>query len=203
MIRIFYGEDRKGISEKVRQIFGEEYEVFEGVSLSSDQLPSLFFGTSLFVNDRRILIKDLGENKEGIFGKIKDYLSTAYDVIIWESKFDKRTAIYKEFSKLGVEMREFKLLESFDSKIALNIFDVALKDGPRAIKMIEKIETNEDPFQFVGLLTTQAIKKFSYRNGSKEKRVLKELSKLDINMKSTQLSPWLLLKSFLLELSSL
>ena len=38
------------------------------------------------------------------------------------------------------------------------IFDVALVDGPKAMKMVEKIENKNDPYRFVGLLATQAIK---------------------------------------------
>ena len=80
---------------------------------------------------------------------------------------------------------------------------MAMRDGKKAVEMVEKIEKTQDPYMFLGLLTSQALKRFEWKQGEKEKRVLKELSKLDIQMKSTTFEPWLLLKSFLLQVSSL
>ena len=54
MIRIFYGDDRVTISEKIKKEFGEEYEVFEGEGLKIEDLPSIFFGASLFSDKRKI-----------------------------------------------------------------------------------------------------------------------------------------------------
>ena len=68
---------------------------------------------------------------------------------------------------------------------------------------LEKIKSEEDPIMFFGLLASQAIKDFSLRQGIKEKRALKELSDLDIKLKTTSFQPWLLIESFLLRLSSL
>lgn len=202
MIKIFFGEDRVTIFSAVRKELGDDYEVFDGENLSVDDLPNIFFGTSLFGETRKILIKDLAENKE-VFEKIQDYLKTTHDVVLWESKLDKRSVIYKTLSKEKVEMTEFKLLEPTNSKEVFDIFDIALRDGQKAIKMVEKIQETNDPFMFVGLLASQAIKKFEYRQGRKEKRVLKELSNLDIQMKSTSIEPWTLIKLSLLKLSSL
>lgn len=202
MIKIFFGEDRVTISSAVRKELGEDYEIFEGENLSADDLPNIFLGTSLFGETRKILIKDLSENKT-VFEKILDYLKTTHDVVLWETKFDKRSAIYKTLSKEKIEMNEFKLLESMNSKEVFDIFDIALRDGQRAVKMVEKIQETNDPFMFVGLLASQAIKKFEFRQGRKEKRVLKELSNLDIQMKSTGIEPWTLIKLSLLKLSSL
>jgi DNA polymerase III delta subunit len=56
---------------------------------------------------------------------------------------------------------------------------------------------------FFGLLASQALKDYSQKQGTKEKRVLKELSKLDLDLKTTSYQPWLLIESFLLRLSSL
>ena len=68
--------------------------------------------------------------------------------------------------------------------------------------MLEKIQSEEDPIMFCGLLISQALKDFNQKQGTKEKRVLRELSKLDLDLKSTSLQPWLLVQSFLLRLSS-
>ena len=81
------------------------------------------------------------------------------------------------------------------------IFDTALSDGPRAVKMLEKVQGDEDPYMFFGLLASQAIKKFEWRQGAKEKRVLKMLSELDMEMKSSTVEPWVLIKATLLRLA--
>lgn len=202
MIKIFFGDDRVTISSAVRKELGEDYEIFEGENLSVDDFPNIFLGTSLFGETRKILIKDLAENKDA-FERIRDYLKTTHDIVLWETKLDKRSAIYKTLLKEKVEITEFKLLAPTNSKEVFDIFDIALRDGQKAVKMIDKIQETNDPFMFVGLLASQAIKKFEFRQGRKEKRVLKELSNLDIQMKSTGVEPWTLIKLSLLKLSSL
>lgn len=202
MIWIFSGDDRVRISVEVKKMLGEGYEVFEGGELTLNDLPSLFFGASLLFEKRKILIKDFSENKEA-FDKIVDYLETEHEVVVWETKLDKRTATYKELKKKGILLQEFKAPEKTNTTIVFNIFDTAFRDGKRAVKMLEQIENEQDPYMFFGLLTTQALKKFEMRQGEKEKRVLRELSKLDKKMKTTSIQPWTLVKSFLLQVSSL
>lgn len=201
MIRIFYGEDRVKIKDAVKAILGDNYEVIENNKIDCALLPSIFLGTSLLAEKRLILIKDLGENKDA-FEKIGDYLDTPHEVILWESKLDKRTSVYKAI-KDKVEIKEFKLAQDVDSKIVFDIYATAKRDGKQAVKMLEQIEDMQDPYMFLGLLASQAIKDYTYRQGTKEKRVLVELSKLDIEMKTSSTQPFLLLKSFLLQLSSL
>ena len=93
--------------------------------------------------------------------------------------------------------------ENVDMNLVFDIFKVAKRDGKKAVEMLEKIETTQDPYMMVGLIASQATKDFEYRQGAKEKRVLAELSKLDMKMKSTSIQPFSLLKSFLLQVSSL
>ncbi|MBR3368849.1 hypothetical protein IKG45_03635 [Candidatus Saccharibacteria bacterium] len=202
MIRIFYGDDRATISAKIKREFGEDYEVFDGENLKFEDLPSIFLGTSLFAEKRKILVKDLSGNHD-VFEKLPEFLNTTHDVIIWETKLDKRTSTFKEMKKAGVEIFEYKLLESTNKNVVFNVFDAAICDGKRAVKMVEAIENEQDPYMFFGLLASQAIKKYEWKQGAKEKRVLKELSKLDMQMKSTAVQPWVLIKAFLIRLSSL
>lgn len=202
MIRVFYGDDRVKAMEEIQRFLGNEYEVLEGVNLKSSDLPSIFQGTTLFGEKRAILLRDCSEN-EAVWSKIADYIGTDHKVAILEMKVDKRKAGYKALQKNGVKMQEFKLLESPDKKIVFDIYDVALRDGKKAVLMCEKIENTNDPYMFVGLLISQAIKKYEWRTGNKEKRVLKELSKLDMQMKTTSMQPWTQVKSFLLRVSSL
>ena len=57
---------------------------------------------------------------------------------------------------------------------------------------------------FFGLMVSQALKKLEWKpNGAKEKRALGKLSELDMLMKTTSIEPWVLVKGFLTQLSSL
>lgn len=205
-IRIFTGDDRVKIGEQVAKELGEGYEVFEGESLDRESLPSLFLGGSLFaIGGRKILIKDFSENSEvwnDFAEKIGDFLKTDADVIIWETKLDKRLSSTKTVLKAGVVVKEFKLAEPVDMKAVFNIYDTALRDGEKAVKELKKIEQTQDPYMFFGLMVSQALRKLEWRpQGAKEKRVLKELATVDMQMKSTAVEPWMLIKSFLLRLA--
>ena len=207
MIRIFIGDDRVSAQKEINEIIGKNYEVFEGGEIDALSLSSIFLGTSLFSSRRRILIKDFSENKD-VFRlfveKIEDFLKTDSDVILWESRFDKRTAAYKELKKFDIEIKEFKLQAKIDTRLVFSIYDKALTDGDRALKELRKIESDQDPYMFFGLLVSQALKKFEWKiSGTKEKRVLKELSRLDVSMKTTGIDPWILIEGFLIRLSSM
>lgn len=202
MIKVFYGDDRVKAQAEIRKVLGEGYEVVDGEELTLPGLIDVMAGTSLF-GKRKIVVKDLAQNKE-LFAEVLQHLGTENDVVLWESRLDKRTALYKDFVQAGVEMREFKLVQP-DTRKVFDIYETALRDGPRAVKMCEEIETENDPYMFVGLMVAQAVKKWSFRYGEKEKRALRELSKLDMQMKgdSAISEPWTLVKAFLLRASSL
>jgi hypothetical protein len=206
-IRILTGNDRVRISKTITNELGNDYEVFEGQDLDLECLPSLFFGTTLFSNNtRKILIKDLGENKElfkEFATKVEEFAKTDSNVIIWESALDKRLALVKNMVKSGIKIDELKAEEKVDFNSVFNIFDIALRDGEKAVNELEKIESTQDPYMFFGLIVSQAIKKFELRaTGRKEKKILKELSEIDMQMKTTAVEPWLLIKGFLLRLTS-
>lgn len=203
MLSVFSGENRLEAEKAVKRALGTDYEVFEGENLTVADLPSIFLGTSLFGTEKRqILLKELSENKE-VWEKIPDYLATEHDIVIWESKIDKRSVVYKAMKAAGVMMQEFLAMKNPDANVVFNILDMALRNGLQAVKMVEKIELEQDPYMFFGLLVTQAIKKMEYQAGTKEKRLLKELSVLDMQMKTTSVEPWLLVKSFLLRASQI
>lgn len=199
MIKIFYGDDRKAAEIAIKKALGANFEVLEGVNLEVAELPSIFLGGTLFASERALLIKDLGENKP-VMDEMAKYLETPHKVVIWESKLDKRTAFYKEI-KDKVEIREFALPQVNGFSVAKNIYNMAKRDGAKAVKMTEEIMNDTDPYMFFGAIASLAIADFSLRQGTKEKRVLTELSKLDNLMKSSSIQPWLLLQSFLLQLS--
>ena len=201
MIRIFYGEDRVAAQKMVVRQLGDSYEAIEAENITTDDMPSLFLGVSLFAETRAILIKDLSSNKE-CWELLSKYVADCpHNVVIWESKLDKRSTTYKELSKdKNVEFKEFKLAEDPDKKVVFDIFDAAFRgDGKAAVKLCEKIETTNDPFMFMGLMVTQAVKKLQYNN-SRAPQALKILAKADIDMKSTALEPWTIIKMTLLKI---
>lgn len=201
MLRVLYGLNRLEAEKNVKKFLGEGYEVFEGEKLEGTDLPSIFLGTSLFgAEKRRILLKDVGENSV-VWEKLADYASTEHEVVIWEMKLDKRSAGYKRLKEAGVEMREFAELRKPEEGMVFNILDMALRDGRQAVAMAEKIELTQDPYMFFGLMVTQALKKYELSGGKvREQRLVKELAKLDREMKSTNIEPWTLVKGFLLRI---
>jgi len=201
MIRLFYGDDRKAAEIAIKKALGANFEVLEGVNLDVAELPSIFLGGTLFASERALLIKDLGENK-AVLGEMAKYLETPHNVVIWESKLDKRTAFYKDV-KDKIEIREFAMPKQNNFNLTKDIYNTAKRDGAKALKMLEPIMEETDPYMFFGSIASFAIADYTAKQGTKEKRVLKELSKLDIDMKSSTIQPWLLMQSFLLRLSSL
>ncbi len=204
MLRIFYGENRIEAEEKIRDILGVDYEVFEGESLTEGDLPSVFQGASLFeTGKRRILLKNLGENA-GVWEKIPEYATTEHEVVIWEEKIDKRSATYKWLKAANVEMNECAMRRKPEANLVFGILDTAMRDGARAVRDIEKIENEQDPYMFFGLLVTQSLKKYEMSGGkARERRLLKELAKVDLQMKTSQIEPWLLIKGFLARASKI
>ena len=201
MIRLFYGDDRKAAEVAIKKALGANFEVLEGVNLDVAELPSIFLGGTLFASERALLIKDLGENK-AVLGEMAKYLETPHNVVIWESKLDKRTAFYKDV-KDKIEIREFAVPKQNNFNLTKDIYNMAKRDGVKALKMLEPIIDETDPYMFFGSIAAFAIADYAAKQGAKEKRVLKELSNLDIDMKSSTIQPWLLMQSFLLRLSSL
>ena len=207
-IRIFTGTDRIKAQTEIKRVLGEGYEVFEGEELDNESLGNIFLGATLFnVGQRKVLIKDIGENKEvlgELVRRINEFVKTEAEVIIWEGKLDKRSVAFKTLKKLGIEIREYEQAAAIDMREVFKIYDFAMRDGQKAVEELERIEEKEDPYMFFGLMVSQALKRLEQRpNGRKEKRVLLELSKADVLMKTTSLEPWLIVKGLLRRFSTL
>lgn len=201
MIKIFTGDDRIKANQEIEKLLGKTYEIIEGPDLEPNDLLNIFQGASLLAENRKILIRDLSENKTA-FEKLSEYLNTKHDIILLETKLDKRSSAFKTL-KSKIEIKEF-VLKDPNLALVFSIYDTAKKDGKKAVRDLEKIKNKQDPLMFFGLLVSKALKDYEKRQGTKEKRVLEELSKLDLNLKSTsKLEPWLLIESFLLRVSSL
>lgn len=205
MLKVFAGDDRVAAQKAVKRALGVDYEVFEGEQLAITDLPSIFQGMSLLgalgAEKRYILLKDVSENA-AVWEKIPDYAETEHEVVIWETKLDKRSATYKKLKSSGVVLEEFSLQKPPEAGLVFSILDTALRDGTEAVRMVEKIELTQDPYMFFGLMVTQALKKFEAQNGVLERKILKKLAQLDIQMKTTAVEPWTLVKAFLLEVGN-
>ena len=207
MIKVFTGSDRNRIAEEVKKVLGEDYEVFDGENLKIEDMVNIFLGTSLFAEKRKILLKDLtparGEQGTDFYEEIVKYVKTPHDIVIWETNVSQKKT-YKDFIKTkGVEVKKFEQVQKVDMRVVFGIYDTALFDGKKAVKQLSEIQDKQDPYMFFGLLVSQAIKKYEWRQGAKEKRVLKELSKIDMQMKTTVFDPWFLIESFLLRLKTI
>lgn len=200
MLKIFTGDDRVRALAEVTKELGQDYEVIDGAEIEVKDLPMIFMGMSLLSAERKILIRDMGENKAA-FSELTNYLTTPHKVILFETKLDKRSVTYKNL-KDKVEVREFKLPEP-NFGVVFEIYRTAKRDGGRAVKMLEEIKLTEDPVKFTGLLVSQAMKDFVAHPGVREKRVLKELARVDVQMKTTGMEPWLIVEGFLARLASL
>lgn len=207
MIKVFTGSDRGKIAEEIKKILGEDYEVFDGENLKTEDIVNIFLGSSLFAEKRKILLKDLtparGEEARDFYAEMIKYIDTPHQIVIWETNVSQKKT-YKDFIKTkGVEAKKIDVSEKIDMRAVFNIYDTALVNGERAVKELEKIQDKQDPYMFFGLLISQAIKKFEWRQGAKERRVLLELSKVDMQMKTTAYDPWFLIKSFLLRVKTI
>ena len=201
MIKIFTGDDRIRAKQAIERFLGQDYEVFDGPDLKPDDLPNIFLGNSLLATKRFILIRDLSLNPP-LFEKLTNYLDTPHQIALFELKLDKRSSIYKTLKAKNL-INEYSLGKDPDYGLVFNVYSVAKNNGKKAVEMLEKIKNQDDPIMFLGLLISGALKDFNQKQGTKEKNVLKALSQLDLKIKSTSIDPWLLIESFLIELSSL
>lgn len=204
MLKVFFGDDRVKAQDAVQRELGANYEVLDGEDLTLADLPSIFRGSSLFdTGVRRILVKDVSANTI-VWEKIADYADTSHQVIIWETKLDKRTAGYKALKAAKIEMQEFAAKTPPETKLVFGILETAFRDGEAAVRQVEQIELAQDPYMFFGLLVTQLLKRLDEGcNVAQTKRQVQELAKLDLQMKTTGVEPWLLVKSFLLRVGKL
>ncbi|MFC2385772.1 MAG: hypothetical protein ACFNPW_02980 [Candidatus Nanosyncoccus sp.] len=210
MIYLIDGDDRKKAEQTARDFLGNNIEVIDADVLEKNDLVSIFQGTTLFEETRHILIKDLSLKKD-LFLELPKFIKTEHQVVILEQKIDKRNAIYKELLDAAksnpekVKIENFKLPEQVDIFLVFRAFDIALTDGKRAVKLIREAEEENSPYATVGAWTKKAVDLFAAKGGTeREKKIIKRLAEIDMLLKQTSFSkdPWILLESFLIELSS-
>ena len=200
MIKVFYGENRVAAQAEIRKLLGDDYEVVEGADLVAGDLPSLLKGATLLAEERKILIRDFLPNK-AVAEELVKYVDTPHEVVIWEMKVDKRASAYKAL-KDKLEWREFAMPRDSNAGVVFEVYKTAKRDGKKAVELLRRIEGEQEPMMFLGLMVTQAVRDYAARPGAREKKALRELSRLDMELKSSKIAPWLLIEAFLLRLGA-
>lgn len=202
MIKIFYGDDRQKAQLAIAKLLGDDYEVIEAENITRGDMESIFKGTSLFGETRRILLKGLNENKE-CWEVLPEYLETTHEMVIWLSALDKRSTVYKAIARRKeVEVKEFAQEEKVDRFLAFKIADEAFAGhGARAVKMCEELEQTSDAYLTMGAFVSQAGKKLEIGK-PKAINAIRILAKADLDMKSTAVDGWKILKIALLKIAS-
>lgn len=202
-MKIFYGNDRIATERSIKQVLGDDYEIIEAETLARADMDTVFRGTSLFGDVRKILIKNLDENKE-CFNVFEQYIDTPHNVVVWLTSLDRRSVTYKALAKnKSVEIKEFKLPEVREKFYTFKIFDEAVMGhGEKALKMCEEVETTDDPYMTLGAFASSAYKKLELRQ-KKATEMIKILAKADLDMKRTGIDGWKLIKKALLEIAAL
>ncbi len=100
MITLLVGENSFEIDRALGTIISEfdgNVERVEGSEVQVSGLPDILMGVSLFSDKRLVIIKGLSDNKSvwSIFGDWLDKISDDIQLILVESKPDKRTSTYK------------------------------------------------------------------------------------------------------------
>ncbi len=201
MLKIVYGDDRIRAQAAIKKLLSNDYETIEAENLAPSDMASVFYGTSIFGDSRKILVKSLNENSD-CWPLLANYADTPHDVVVWNNSLDKRQVAYKELSKKKVEFKEFKLAEDPNKKLVFDIYDFIRRGNTEAaINACEKIESTNDPYALVGLLASQAYKDLGLNR--KVPRYLKILANYDIKMKSVDIDAWKLVKIAIIEMSKI
>lgn len=139
MITLLTGENAFELERTLKAIvsdFDGIAEKVDGSRLLLSQLPDLLMGVSLFADKRLVIVKDLSESKEA-WTKLADWLNNVSDdieLVLVETKLDKRTTTYKELKKIAniVEINEWG--DGDASKAEAWVVDEAKKMGTKLDK---------------------------------------------------------------------
>lgn len=175
MIHVLVGENTFMRSRALATIsdgFDGDVQVVDGSVLTLDDLVSLLTSMSLFAKRRLVVINDLSENTP-LWAILPDWLekvSDSIDLVIVETKPDRRTATFKELKRRGI-LQEFHqwtdrdyaaasdwlLVEAksigvqLDKKSAQAIIERVGVDQYRLVSALEKLFLSDKP------ITSQVI----------------------------------------------
>lgn len=206
MLKIFYGTERAQAQAAVRHILGDQYEVIEADGLTAADLPTVFMGTSLFGEERKILLKGLDQNKE-CWQELPKYTETPHQVIVWNEKApDKRTEPGKSLAAdKRVELKAFERAVTKDERFAaFNLYDDVLRGRlKQAMANCAALEqdASRDPYSTLGALSSKAFTALE-RGDRRAPAILKILAQVDTEMKSTGIDGWTLLRKALVQMAA-
>jgi len=119
MITLLTGENTFETSEAAKALvssFDGRAEHIDGSGVELKGLPDLLMGSTLFAEQRLVIIKDLSQNSS-VWEKLPEWLSRISDdihVVLVDAKPDKRTSAYKAV-KAAATIREFPAWSDRDS----------------------------------------------------------------------------------------
>ena len=152
MISLLYGDndfELKNALGKIIKDFDNEYSVekIDGDTLSSNDLPDLLSGISLFSAKRLIVIYDASANKE-VWEKLADYIdddSSNSELVLIETTPDKRTRTFKLLLKQSNAYEYKKLNEAEAKNWLLNQAKITNTDISLVLadKIIERAGTDQ------------------------------------------------------------
>lgn len=122
MITWFIGDNTFDVQQAVTAIakeFDGTAERLDGTMLELKNIPDLLMGSTLFAEKRLVIINDLSQNSN-VWEKLPEWIdriSDDIDVVLIDSKPDRRTTGYKEVKK-RVVLKEFPLWGERDQVLA-------------------------------------------------------------------------------------
>lgn len=157
MISLLYGENDFLLKSHLREIvnnFADKnaIEKIDGDSISADNLADLLSGTSLFSQNRLVILYDASSNKE-VWDKLADYIqndNSDTQLILIESSPDKRTKTFKQLQK-HAKVTEFNNLSENEAKawLAGEAKNIDLKITPTLVdKIITRAGTDQWKLHF-------------------------------------------------------
>lgn len=122
MITVLTGENDFEVDRALKRIlqsFNGAPEKVDGAAIELRQLPDLLMGTTLFATKRLVIIKDLSLNKT-VWADFTGWLPRLSDdvqLVLIETKIDKRTKTYKDLQKVA-NITDFKVWTEHDGSLA-------------------------------------------------------------------------------------
>jgi DNA polymerase-3 subunit delta len=112
MITILTGENSFEIERAIMKVissFNGVAEKIDGTEIETRQLPDLLMGATLFAANRLVIIKNLSQNKTvwADFATWLPRLSDDIQLVLVDTKLDKRTKTYKDLQKIAT-ITEYK-----------------------------------------------------------------------------------------------
>ena len=195
-ISILHGTDRNAMMAAVKAKLGDDYEIFDADKITVGDLDSIFLGQTLFGGGekRRILLKDLNDNKE-CFEKLPDYASTEHEVVVVANGRLNKTFSYIKpaLSCKEIESKEFTTIEerSRDKFENLEPFKQAFAGHAKiALKKLELLKDHSAAPVILGTMGTQAAKLIGTKDNDKAIKAIKILAQADMMSKRSGLDMW-------------